>query len=161
MKLIRTEKWRLQPRAEDRQTLQDTVTLYQRYVRALSSVCMAHWKTIGCLDGNGVITVVEGLIHPTACRPRVKYAYFTRTFYKFPSYLRRSAIMDAVGQVRSFLSRYDQWQTHARRKSKQARPLVFGVSNSYPSLYKGQCIKNTLISARLRSRCIATTTGFG
>jgi len=141
MKLSRTEKWRLQPRAGDRQILHDTVALYQRYVRALSSVCLAHWKTIGRLDGNEVIQVMEGLIHPTANRPLVKYSYFQRAFYKFPSYLRRSAIMDAVGQVRSFLNRYDQWQTAACRKSKLSRPPVFGFGHTFPSLYKGQCIK--------------------
>ena len=141
MKLTRTETWRLQPRAADRQVLHDTVALYQRYVRALSSVCLAHWKTIGRLDGNEVIQVMEGLIHPTANRPLVKYSYFQRAFYKFPSYLRRSAIMDAVGQVRSFLNRYDQWQTAACRKSKLSRPPVFGFGHTFPSLYKGQCIK--------------------
>jgi len=141
MKIIRTEKWTLRPTADDRQTLRDTVTLYQRYVRAVSSVCMAHWPTIGVLKGNDVIKVVEGLIHPTANRPSVKYRYFQHAFYKFPSYLRRSAIMDAVGQACSFLSRYDQWQTAIDRRHKHECPPTFGVSNSFPSLYKGQCIK--------------------
>ncbi|WP_417583209.1 hypothetical protein [Nitrincola sp.] len=141
MKITRTEKWTLRPVADDRQALRDTITLYQRYVRALSSVCMAHWPNIGVLTGNDVIMMVEGLIHPTTNRPSVRYAYFQRVFYKFPSYLRRSAIMDAVGQVRSFLSRYDQWQTATDRRHKHERPPTFGVSNSFPSLYKGQCIK--------------------
>jgi IS605 OrfB family transposase len=141
MKITRTEKWTLRPSADDRQTLRDTVTLYQRYVRAVSSVCMVHWPTVGVLNGNEVIKVVEGLIHPTTKRPSVKYRYFQNRFYKFPSYLRRSAIMDAVGQVRSFLSRYDQWQTATDRRHKHERPPTFGVSNSFPSLYKGQCIK--------------------
>lgn len=141
MKITRTEKWTLRPGADDRQTLRETVALYQRYVRAVSAVCMVHWPTIGILNGNEVIKVVEGLIHPTANRPSVRYAYFQRVFYKFPSYLRRSAIMDAVGQVRSFLSRYDQWQTATDRRHKYERPPTFGVSNSFPSLYKGQCIK--------------------
>lgn len=112
MKIIRTEKWHLQPSAEDPQTLHDTVAQYQRYVRALSSVCMTHWTELGPLNGNEVIKAVEGVVHPTANRPSVKYPYFHKVFYTFPSYLRRSAIMDAVGQVRSYLTRYDQWQTH-------------------------------------------------
>jgi len=152
MKITRTEKWTLRPDAADRQTLHDTVVLYQRYVRALSTVCLAHWPTIGVLAGNDVIKVVEGLIHPTAKRPSVRYRYFQNRFYKFPSYLRRSAIMDAVGQVRSFLSRYDQWQTATDRRHKNERPPQFGVSNTFPSLYKGQCIKYTedLSSAEIK-----------
>jgi IS605 OrfB family transposase len=141
MKITRTEKWTLRPSAADRQALCETVTLYQRYVRALSSVCRVHWPTLGVLNGNAVIRVVEGLVHPTAKRPSVRYGFFHRVFYKFPSYLRRSAIMDAMGQVRSFLSRYDTWQTATHRRHKHERPPMFGVSNSFPSLYKGQCVK--------------------
>ena len=152
MKLTRTEKWPLGPTSHERQVLQDTIALYQRYVRAVATVCLAHWSTLGKLEGHGAIRAVEALTHPTRHRPRVKYPYFSRVFYKFPSYLRRSAIMDAIGQVRSFLNRYDQWQTAALRHSRTARPPRFGLSHSAPSLYKGQCIKyaDDLSSAKIK-----------
>ena len=141
MKITRTERWKLRSTPQDRDVFLETISIYQRYVRALSSVCFTHWTTIGNLNGTEVIKVVESLIHPTKNRPVVSYAYFHRVFYKFPSHLRRSAIMDAVGQVRSFLNRYDQWQTFSQRKSKHQNPPKFGVSNTFPSLYQGQCIK--------------------
>jgi IS605 OrfB family transposase len=152
MKLTRTEKWKLLPSSENKQDIKTTVALYQRYVRALSSVCLTHWKELGSLSSKDAMTLVEHLIHPTKQRPKVKYKYFTKTFYKFPSYLRRSAIHDAIGQVQSFLNRYDQWQTNASRKTKHAKPPVFGISNTYPSLYKGQCIKyaDDLRSAQIK-----------
>ncbi len=152
MKLTRTEKWMLQPSSENRQDICKTITLYQRYVRALSSVCFTHWKVLGSLSSKDAMTKLERLIHPTQQRPVVKYPYFNKVFYKFPSYLRRSAIHDAIGQVQSFLNRYDQWQTNASRKTKHSKPPVYGVSNTYPSLYKGQCIKyaDDLRSAQIK-----------
>ena len=152
MKITRAEKWMLQPSSENRQDICATIVLYQRYVRALSSICFTHWKALGSLSSKDAMTALERLIHPTKQRPLVKYSYFNKVFYKFPSYLRRSAIHDALGQVRSFLNRYDQWQTNASRKTKHSRPPVFGVSNTYPSLYKGQCIKYTddLRSAKIK-----------
>ena len=141
MKITRTEKWKLQPCSETTVDIKNTVALYQRYVRALSTVVMTHWKVIGGLQSKEALTYVESIMHPTKKRPVVKYSYFTKRFYKFPSYLKRVAIHDAIGQVRSFLNRYDQWQTNASRKTKHSRPPVFGLSGSFPSLYKGQCIK--------------------
>lgn len=152
MKLTRTEKWTLQPSSENRQDICTTIALYQRYVRALSSVCFTHWKVLGSLSSKDALTQLEHLVHPTKKRPFVKYPYFNKVFYKFPSYLRRSAIHDALGQMQSFLNRYDQWQTNASRKTKHSKPPVFGVSNTYPSLYKGQCIKyaDDLRSAQIK-----------
>lgn len=78
MKITRTEKWKLRTTPQDRDVFLDTITLYQRYVRAVSSVCFTHWTTIGPLKGSEVIQVIEGLIHPTKNRPVVRYAYFNR-----------------------------------------------------------------------------------
>lgn len=152
MKITRTEQWKLLSSSESRQDFCTTIALYQRYVRALSSVCFTHWKVLGRLSSKDAMTSLERLIHPTALRPLVKYPYFNKEFYKFPSYLRRGAIHDALGQVQSFLNRYDLWQTNASRKTKHAKPPVFGVSNTYPSLYKGQCIKyaDDLRSAQIK-----------
>jgi len=141
MKLTRTEKWPLSVSAEYKEDIKDTITLYQRYVRALVSVCLTHWSKLGGMSNMDSMREIEHLIHPTKKRPIVKYQYFHKVFYKFPSYLRRSAIHDAMGQAASFLTRYDQWQTNASRKNKWSKPPTLGVGGTYPSLYKGQCIK--------------------
>ena len=75
MKITRTEKWKLRSTPQDRDVFLDTITMYQRYVRAVSSVCFTHWKTIGVLNKNEVIKEVESLIHPTKNRPVVRYTY--------------------------------------------------------------------------------------
>ncbi|WP_341730600.1 hypothetical protein [Microcoleus sp. EPA2] len=38
-----------------------------------------------------------------------------KAFHKFPSYLRRGAIMFAVGQVSSYMTRYRDWQSGQSR----------------------------------------------
>ena len=152
MNLTRTEKWPLILSAEYRNDVQGTVKLYQRYVRALVSVCITHWPHLGRLSSMDAMRDIEHMIHPTKKRPEVKYAYFNTVFYKFPSYLRRSAIHDAMGQASSFLMRYDQWQTGESRKSSLSKQPTLGVGGSYPSLYKGQCIKyaDDLSSAQIK-----------
>ncbi|MDX2097250.1 MAG: hypothetical protein SFW36_05690, partial [Leptolyngbyaceae cyanobacterium bins.59] len=66
------------------------------------------------LTSQQVIPAVERLIHATAHRPTVKYPGIDQTFHKFPSYYRRAAIAFAVGQVSSFVTRYQEWQSGIR-----------------------------------------------
>jgi hypothetical protein len=86
----------------------------------------------------------EQLFHQTKNNPNPKFGKFFglgTKFYKFPSYLRRAAINDAIGHVSSFHSRYYSWQG-GTRKRKTAKPPVLNTScGVYPDLYKNQCIK--------------------
>lgn len=140
MKITRTEVWPLEANDDIRVAIRDTITVYRRYVSALATVCMTHWPEIAPLSKKDRLTLVESMIHPTSKRPKIRYAYFHRSFYKFPSYLRRAAIHDAIGCASSFLTRYDQWQSHERRRFEKERPPRFHVGNVYPSLYKGNMI---------------------
>lgn len=90
---------------------QAMLTIYRALVRDLMGVIIAHWPNLGDDTGSAVVSPVERLIHPTSKRPKVSYPYFARRYYKFASYLRRAAINAAAGQVRSFMTCYDGWQT--------------------------------------------------
>lgn len=124
-----------------REALSETLRLYRRLVRDLMTVAFTHWPAIGPLEGNAVVSVMEGLVHPTAKRPDVRYRYFQNRYYKFPSYLRRVAIMDAVGQVRSFMTRHSDWLDGKRRHANARPPRLTASTKTFPSLYGGQCIK--------------------
>ena len=135
---VRTDKWKLNPDSETKQLLLKTVNEYRRLVRGLIGVVYTHWVEIA--EAKDTITVVESLIHPTKKRPEVKYEYFNRAFYKFPSYLRRAAIHNAVGQVSSFVTRYARWQQGIRVRRDALPPRLTANTGVYPSLYQGQCI---------------------
>lgn len=135
---IRTDRWKLHSNARTKSLLLTTVKEYRRLVRALIGVVYTHWVDIA--ESKDTIAAVESLIHPTKKRPDIKYKYFSRAFYKFPSYLRRAAIHNAVGQVSSFVTRYDLWQRGIRSRKDAKPPRLTADTGVYPNLYQGQCI---------------------
>lgn len=74
---------------------------------------------------------MEILTHRTKNNPDPKYD-FGKDFYKFPSYLRRAAIAEALGKVSSYESNLALWEkTHeGKRPGKPTAGYV------YPALYR-------------------------
>ena len=138
MKITRSDKLLIHTNTQQRKALSSTLSVYRCYVRDLMVLINARWRYFQRFSGNEIIKAVETLIHPTSKRPVVKHAYFQHRYYKFPSYLRRVAIMDAAGQVRSFHTRYNDWLDKGMKKMP---PKLTCATNTYPSLYQGQCIK--------------------
>jgi putative transposase len=139
--IIRTDKWNLNPSAEQRLLFAQTVKVYRRLCRHLVGIIFTHWAELGELTSQQVIPAVERLIHHTSINPNVKYSSIDRVFYKFPSYYRRAAIAFAVGQVSSFVTRYQEWQSGIRYPSDAKPPTLNSDAGCYPVLYKGQCYK--------------------
>ena len=82
----------------------DTLAIYRSAVDYLIGVCLDEWEAMSQLNGsNAIVRYTEILTHATKSNPNPKYD-FDRNFYKFPSYLRRAAIMDAYGHVSSYKS---------------------------------------------------------
>lgn len=87
--------------------------------------------------------IVERLIHRTAQNPSPKYPAFSERFYKFPSYLRRTAIAAAFGKVQSYRSLYQNWctekevATQCNRPFKKQPPTKQFTHYEFPVLYKG------------------------
>jgi len=141
-KIIRTDKWFLSPTKYQLPILEDTVTIYRDMVRRLISIVNLRWKKIAVVEAQQ--RYVEQLFHPTKDNPSPKFGKFFglgTKLYKFPSYLRRAAINDAIGHVSSFHSRYYDWQGGTRRRNTAKPPRLNTSCGVYPDLYKNQCIK--------------------
>lgn len=141
--IIRTDKWHLVTTPDQKVLLQKTVTEFRRLVRALVGVIYVHYPELAKLTSEEQIPAVERLIHQTAANPDPKYYYFNRSFHKFPSYYRRGAIQFALGQVSSFVTRYNEWQGGIRKRRDAKPPRLTADTSCYPPLYQGQCIKFT------------------
>jgi IS605 OrfB family transposase len=139
MKIVRSDKLLIKHNsASQKESLDNTLSIYRCYVRDLMVLINARWRHFQHDNGNDIVKRVESLIHPTMYRPSVKHTYFCKRYYKFPSYLRRVAIMDAAGQVRSFHTRFDDWLDNGM---KNKPPKLTCSTSTFPSLYQGQCIK--------------------
>jgi len=141
---IRTDKWQiaLNTHTEQKQYLLNTVREYRRLCRFLVTVICTHWVDLGTLSSNSLVPAVEKLVHTTAKNPTPQYPQINKAFHKFPSYLRRAAIMFAAGQVSSYMTRYRDWQSGQSRSRRDAKPPSLNSdAGCYPVLYKGQCFK--------------------
>ncbi|WP_315790303.1 IS200/IS605 family accessory protein TnpB-related protein [Fischerella sp. JS2] len=124
-----------------------TVETYRKFLITLVIVVNAQWFTLGELTSKKRVNAVEKMIHQTADNPNPKHRYFQKTidrypfFRKFPSYLRRAAIADAIGIVSSFQSRYYEWQSGIRKHRADRPPTLTALCKTYPALYKGQQVK--------------------
>ena len=126
--------------------LEATSEMYQSALRFFLNVCLQDWDTISSIYADPVTQkglsdntirqqIMEALTHRTKSNPSPKYD-FDRQFYKFPSYLRRSAIMEALGMVQSYKSNLANWEASDRKKKKPKPPTV---GHSFPSMYRGNC----------------------
>ena len=141
-KIIRTDKWGLSPNKYQLPILEDTVTIYRDMVRRLISIVNLRWKEIAVIEQ--AQRYVEQLFHQTKDNPNPKFGKFFSLgtkLYKFPSYLRRAAINDAIGHVSSFQTKYYDWQGGIRKKKIAKPPRLNTNCGVYPDLYKNQCIK--------------------
>ncbi|WP_192925016.1 IS200/IS605 family accessory protein TnpB-related protein [Sodalinema gerasimenkoae] len=139
--IIRTDPWTLNPTASQRVLLSRTVGVYRRLCRHLMGILFTHWPSLAELSSQKRVLAVEKLIHQTAKNPNPKYQQFDQTFYKFPSYYRRAAIVFAAGQVSSYMTRYREWQSGTRQRRDAKPPVLNPNSGCYPTLYKGGCYK--------------------
>ena len=77
--------------------------------------------------------VVERLVHGTSMR-RAAYPSFDIRFPKLPSYLRRSAIFDAVAAVMLYRKNLADWEASDRSRKK---PRLNRRRNAMPAFYRG------------------------
>ena len=110
----------------------ETVRMYREAVDFFLMVCDSEWDAISSLEGSKrKLQFIEKLTHTTAGRPVVKYC-FDNDFYKFPSYLRRAAINEAVGKYSSYRSNLSNWEARPCGR-KPSFPIAGYV---YPCMYR-------------------------
>lgn len=145
--IIRTDVWDLAVTAGQKHQMMLTVSEYRAYLRPLVLLVNAGWVKLANLTSKERINAVEKMIHKTADNPNPKHQYFQKvvdkhpSFRKFPSYLRRAAIADAIGIVSSFNTRYRAWQSGERKHRFALPPRLTAMCDTYPALYKGQQIR--------------------
>ena len=114
----------------------DTVKNYREVVDFLIDVCLKEWNDISSIKGNlKQQQYIERLCHKTADNPDVRYISFDKRFYKFPSYLRRGAINEAIGKVSSYKSNLCNWE-NSDIKTRGRKPSYPKAGYVYPCLYK-------------------------
>jgi IS605 OrfB family transposase len=144
---VRTDVWELSASKEQKHQMVLTVEAYRKFLIPLVMVVNAQWCVLGELTSKERVNAVERMIHQTADNPSPKHNYFQKVidkypfFRKFPSYLRRAAIADAIGIVSSFHSRYYEWQSGIRKHKTAKPPRLTVLCKTYPALYKGQQVR--------------------
>lgn len=112
----------------------DTVTIYRHAVDYFINVCLNDWIMIDSFNGHSKLTYIEKLIHTTKLNPNPKYN-FDKKFYKFPTYLRRAAINEAIGKVSSYKSNLENWEKDTS-KNKGKKPGIPKTGRVFPCFYK-------------------------
>ena len=114
-------------------SLSMTLKIYREAVRVLILFYDSVWEEVYAVEGEKKrFNYAEHLVHGTK-KNRAVYG-FDRLFPKMPSYLRRSAIMHALGSVSSYRSRNAQWE-EGGRKGKE--PVPGERTHAMPVFYRG------------------------
>lgn len=120
--------------------LNETVRIYRAAVDFFIDVCLKHWDDVlllkKALDKRAYI---ETVTHATKGNKIIWYD-FDQAFYKFPSYLRRSAMTEAIGKVSSYKNNLQNWEQE-NPTTRGNRPALPKAGRTYPCLYK----KNTFL----------------
>ena len=117
----------------------ETISLYRQAVDFFISVCLSEWDNISSLRGSKQkYNYIESVTVRTKKNPDVKYD-FSNSFYKFPSYLRRSAIAEALGKVSSYKSNLANWIENPVGK----KPGLPKAGKVYPAMYRDNMFVRT------------------
>ena len=136
MKIVSTYKVKIR---KTNGAFKDTVEQYRFAVDFFISVVLAEWKYISQISSSlEQQRAVEILTHRTSNNPLPKYD-FAKDFYKFPSYLRRAAINEAIGEVSSYKSNYANWE----KNPKGQNPGEPKAGKVYPAMYRKNCFVRT------------------
>ena len=117
----------------------NTVEQYGLAVGFFIKVVLAEWAYISKIKSSlERQRIVEIFSHKTASNLNPKYN-FEKDFYKFPSYLRRAAITEAIGKVSSYKSNYENWLKNPKGKE----PGIPNAGRIFPAMYRDNCFVRT------------------
>ena len=144
MKIIKTAKLKI---ISHTKSLEPTIKIYNEALSFYIDVVLREWNNIKSLKSNEQLRLLEKLTHKTKKNPNVKYD-FDEKFYKFPSYLRRACIMEAIGYYSSFYTNYQKWlkeKEEATNKGKRffKKPPTLNLKpKSFPVFYKKEMFRH-------------------
>ena len=109
----------------------ETAAAYRSAVDFFIDVSLKEWGSISRLKGLRRNNQVERYTIKTKKRPEVPYD-FSKGFYKFPSYLRRAAIAEALGKCASYMTGLERYEG----SGEGSRPGYPRAGRIYPALYR-------------------------
>ena len=113
--------------------LRETVALYRSAVDFIIDVVLLKWDAVSAIEKPlKRQQFIERIIHTTTSRPIVEFPEFDKQFHKFPSYLRRAAIAEAIGKVQSYKSLRERWGKMGGKKKPPSDPHA---GYAFPTLY--------------------------
>ena len=142
MKLMSTYAVKISRSADLRSTLSATAGIYRKAVDFFIGVCDREWDTVSLhRQQTERVNTVESITVRTKKRQVVPYD-FGNDFYKFPCYLRRAAISEAIGKVSSYRSNLKNWETEDPR-TRGRRPGYPKAGYVYPAMYRDNMFVRT------------------
>ena len=121
----------------DLKSLENALTIYRNALRFIIPIVNAHWGELKDIKNTKQrMTHTETLIHSTK-ENRARYN-FDEKFPKFPTYLRRAALNQALGIVSSYRSNLENWE---EERNGQA-PKLNLTHYAYPAYYKRDLFRN-------------------
>lgn len=121
----------------DLTALKNSIELYRQALHYVIPIVNTHWDEIEDLQYvTQRMTYVEKLIHSTS-KNNARYN-FDEEFPKFPSYLRRAVLNQALGIVSSYRSHLKNW----KETRKGRAPKLSLTHSTYPAYYKGNLFRN-------------------
>ena len=132
----------------------ETVSAYRHAVAFFIDVALEEWDAIEPITSiNYQQSAIEQLTVRTKKHPWPKYLFenANRMFVKFPSYLQRSAINEAIGKVSSYKSNFSNWQ-NVDKKTHGMASSVPKAGYGYPAMYRDNCffVRTGTYTARLK-----------
>ena len=110
----------------------DTIAIYQNAVSFLIDVVNEHYVNVCGLPSQKAMTFIERLVHSTSTR-KAAYPSFDIRFHKLPSYLRRSAIFDAIAAIKLYRKNLAEWEVSDKLRKK---PFLKRKRNVMPAFYR-------------------------
>lgn len=121
----------------DLKALENSIIIYRSALRFIIPIVNMHWDELKEYKSiKQRMTHTEKLIHSTS--ENKAHYNFDDEFSKFPSYLRRAVINQALGIVSFYRSNLEKWE----KDPKGAHPKLNMIHYTYPAYYKGNLFRN-------------------
>ena len=115
----------------NKKVLQDTIAIFRDALSFCIEVCETEYQNYESLKSKERINYIEKCIHNKKYNTAI-YDFDTK-FYKFPSYLRRNVISEAIGIVNTYHTNYEKWET----EGKNGNPPTLNKHHfKMPTFYK-------------------------
>ena len=113
--------------------IKNTSAYYASAVKYLIPVVRVNWDAVEPISySKGRVRLIECLIHSNK-NNRAVYNFDDR-FYKFPIYLRRAAIADAIGKVTTYFKLFELW---IKNECEGVMPQIDTCDHLMPCFFNG------------------------